>query len=149
MSDPITLDDPDNHCFGCSPHNDRGLQLSFHSVDESTVWSEYTAEEYLGGAPGVIHGGIQAALLDETLGFAIENRYPDVDPWIVTVDFKLRYRRPVPTCERIIIHARFLRSEGKDFYVEGEIVNESGEVLTKAEARWREIDKADEIDKAE
>jgi hypothetical protein len=31
---------------------------------------EYTAEEHLCGADGVVHGGIQATLLDEACGFS-------------------------------------------------------------------------------
>jgi acyl-coenzyme A thioesterase PaaI-like protein len=46
-----------------------------------------------------VHGGIQAALLDETLGFAAHAARgpdgPDFD--IVTVEFSLRYRWPAPT----------------------------------------------------
>jgi hypothetical protein len=28
----IRNDEPDSHCFGCSPHNPRGLQLAFEQV---------------------------------------------------------------------------------------------------------------------
>jgi hypothetical protein len=32
-----------------------------------------------------------------------------------------------------------VRREGRDFYLEGAIESEDGEVLTRAEARWRQI----------
>ena len=62
------------------------------------------------------------------------------DAALVTVDFQLRYRRPVPLGEPLVIRAELVRADGRDFHVEGRIESEPGEVLTLAEARWRRID---------
>jgi len=59
----------------------------------------------------------------------------------VTVDFRLRYRRPVPSGTPIRIRGRFLRCEGLDYFVEGEILDAHGAALTRAEARWRRIER--------
>lgn len=131
----------DGRCFGCGPANEHGLRLRFRRVAPGVVEGEYTAPEHQAGAPGVVHGGIQAALLDETLGFAIQAaREPaDVDFDIVTVEFSLRYRRPAPTGQPLRLRGRLVRQEGRDFWLAGEIEDASGRLLTQAEARWRRL----------
>ncbi len=142
MEDLIVRDDPGNRCFGCSPANEAGLQLSFRVVRKGVVEADYTAPEHLCGAPGVIHGGIQATILDEACGFAAhEGDGSDDDMNIVTVDFKLRYRRPAPTGVALRVVGRVVRVEDRDFFVEADLIGPDDVVLTRSEARWRRIDR--------
>jgi uncharacterized protein (TIGR00369 family) len=135
----FTIDDPDNQCFGCSPHNARGMQMRFRKVGEGVVESHHKVAEHLAGVPGVVHGGIQAVLLDEAMGVAIQHGAGIQELDVVTAEFKLRYRRPVPSGQPLIVRAELQRSEGRDFWVEGVILDAEGERLTVAEARWRSI----------
>ena len=83
-----------NNCFGCSPHNDRGLRLVFVRRDDGSVDTRHRVSEQYVGPPGTVHGGIQATVLDEAMGMAANNEPPRKDgPRIVTADFQLRYRR--------------------------------------------------------
>jgi uncharacterized protein (TIGR00369 family) len=141
MADIIVNDEPDNVCFGCSPHNAQGLRMTFLLTGPGRVESRCTLEEHLAGAPGVIHGGIQATLLDEAMGVAAHRGVEDQELDIVTVDFSLRYRRPAPTGAPVVVRGALLRREGRDFFMEGAIESADGEVLTLAEARWRQIDR--------
>lgn len=135
-------DGPDDDCFGCGQRNERGLRLAFTRTGEHTVESRYEVEPWYAGPKGVVHGGIQAALLDEVLGataicaFARDRAKVDV----VTADFRLRYRRPCPVGEPLVLEGRVQRVEGASAFVEGEIRNAAGEVVTVAEARWRRLD---------
>jgi uncharacterized protein (TIGR00369 family) len=131
-------DSPDNGCFGCSPHNDRGLRLRFRRVGKGEVEAPYQVAAHFCGAPNVVHGGVQAALLDEAMGFAVHEG-SDEEIHVVTAELRLRYRRPVPGGVPLRIRARFLRSEGDDYYVEGEIVGADGSALTRGESRWRRV----------
>ena len=127
----------DGHCFGCGPAHQR---VRFRRVGFGEIEAECTAPEHQAGAPGVVHGGIQAALLDETLGFAAHAARPAGEDFdIVTVEFTLRYRRPAPTGRPLRLRGRLLRSEGRDLWLAGEIEGLDGGVLTEAEARWRRI----------
>lgn len=139
MEELIVNDGPDDRCFGCGQRNERGLKLRFR-VREHEAEVEYTADEAFCGAPGVVHGGIQAALLDEVMGMAAHagDREGDLD--VVTADFRLRFRRPTPSGVPLRVRARLLRIEGHDYFLEGEIVGPDEVVLTRAEARWRRID---------
>jgi uncharacterized protein (TIGR00369 family) len=141
MPEEIVRDDRENVCFGCSPHNEDGLRLRFVRTRDGGVEASYTAPEKFCGAEGVIHGGIQAAMLDEVLGIAAHVGLADDDLDMVTVDFRLRYRRPAPVGRQVAVRGRFLRMVGRDVYVEGEIVDDGGETLTTAAARWRLVNR--------
>jgi uncharacterized protein (TIGR00369 family) len=139
MDDLIVRNDPQNRCFGCSPHNERGLKLRFLRTGEGAVETRYTAPEHLCGAPGVIHGGVQATLLDEVMGVSAHAGCDDEDLDVVTVDLHVRYLRPAPTGRPLVVRGRLLRREADDFFVEAEIVGEDGTILTSARARWHRI----------
>jgi acyl-coenzyme A thioesterase PaaI-like protein len=126
-------------CYGCGQKNAQGLRMTFAQLPDGTAECVYSAAEHLAGAPGVIHGGVQAALLDEVMGHAIHVGGLDPDLDVVTVDFSLRYRRPAPIAVPLTLRARLVRSAGRDFFVTGEILSPKGEVLTTAEARWRRV----------
>ena len=150
IGDQIRFDAPDNMCFGCSPHNERGLQLAFTQVAPSAVQVGYTAPDHTCGAPGVIHGGIQAALLDEAIGFAIfAHDQSSGDPSatagaavrrnVVTVEFDLRYRRPAPVGVELTLRAEVVHASDKDYLTVAQILDAGGAVLTSATARWRRL----------
>jgi uncharacterized protein (TIGR00369 family) len=147
IGEEIRFDAPDNMCFGCSPHNERGLQLTFTHVSPSGVEVGYAAPEHTCGAPGVIHGGIQAALLDEAIGFAVFAHDEsaglavgtNVRRNVVTVEFDLRYRRPAPTGVPLTLRAEVVHVRGNDYLAVGEIAGADGTLLTSATARWRRL----------
>jgi uncharacterized protein (TIGR00369 family) len=137
VEERIVNDGPEDVCFGCGQRNPRGLRLVFRR-EGGRAEADYEAAEELAGAPGVIHGGIQAALLDEVFGCASHGPIgPRAD--LVTVDFRLRYHRPAPTGAKLTVRGRVIRVDGRDVYVEGEIVDAEGRTLTTAEARWRQL----------
>lgn len=133
------LDDPENRCFGCSPHNPYGLKLESTRTADRVVEIHYTAEGHLCGPAGVVHGGIQATLLDEALGAACHMVFEDEMVNLVTAEFSLRYRRPTPVESLLVIRGEVMRVEGRDVWAEGVIRDEAGEKLTTAEARWCRI----------
>jgi len=144
IGEVMPSDAPDNTCFGCSPNNERGLRLEFVRTGPTEVECRYACPDHFGGMPGVIHGGVQATILDEVMGHAAHFAFdPDDDVWIATVDFSLRYRRPVPTEAPVVAWATLERHEGKDVFVRGELRDEAGKALTTATARWRQIDRRD------
>ncbi|HJQ48341.1 MAG TPA: PaaI family thioesterase [Amycolatopsis sp.] len=57
----------EHHCFGCSPANPVGLQLSF-SQDGDQLSADFTLDKHYESYPGVVHGGILAVICDETMG---------------------------------------------------------------------------------
>jgi acyl-coenzyme A thioesterase PaaI-like protein len=58
---------PDYRCFGCSPHNPTGLNLTFAPHPDglqSAVRLGRAFESY----PGVVHGGLIGVICDEVMG---------------------------------------------------------------------------------
>ncbi|MFP6639138.1 MAG: PaaI family thioesterase [Myxococcota bacterium] len=69
------------------------------------------------GAPGCVHGGFLAAVLDEALGMAcVFSGEPGM-----TGELTVRYVKPTPVEHPLRIEARFDRKEGRKIYNSGEI----------------------------
>ncbi len=139
MSDWIVNDGPQDFCFGCGQQNESGLRLRFRRVGESSVEAEYTVPKHFRGAEGVVHGGIQAALLDEIMGLAVHTLLAGEDHKIVTAEMSVRYRKPTPIETLLTIRGHLNRTEGSNLLLSGEILDGEGELLTEADSRFRRL----------
>lgn len=121
------------HCFGCSADNPAGLRLRFFR-DANGVRCETTIASPYQGAPDIVHGGIQAVLLDETCCAAA---FFVVGGFVVTGALSLRYRRPCPVEKPLVISARIAADEGRYLRIHAEIC-EAGETdpITVAEGKF-------------
>jgi uncharacterized protein (TIGR00369 family) len=84
-------DKEQNMCFGCSQKNPFGLKLQFEESDDAINASWLPVEEYQ-GYTNVLHGGITAALLDETGAWCVSVKAGTAG---VTSEMKIRYLSPV------------------------------------------------------
>lgn len=130
-----------SRCFGCGQANDEGLQLRFHRFADGTVETRHETSPHHCGLDTVVHGGIQATVLDEVMGVAAQLSLPEgsSDLACVTAEMHLAYKRPVPLAETVIARAKVDRIDGRDMYVTGGIVADDGQVLTEATSRWRQL----------
>jgi uncharacterized protein (TIGR00369 family) len=129
----IILESEYNACFGCGQKNPAGLRLTFYETEEG-VEAEYTVPEQFAGPPGIAHGGIQAAILDETLCVAA---FAKAGTQVVTGEMTIRYVRPVPTARPILARARIVDRKDRSFFIEGAIhLAATGEELTRAHGRF-------------
>jgi acyl-coenzyme A thioesterase PaaI-like protein len=76
-------------CFVCGAQNPAGLKLVFRHEGERVV-ADFLPSESFQGFPGVVHGGILASLLDETLSRTALL----YQQWVMTGRLEIRYRRP-------------------------------------------------------
>ena len=111
----FTFDDSDNGCFGCSPTNQRGLGIEFYETDDG-VEIEYVASEELCGAQGIVHGGIQATLLDEVM---CVTALAKLGHTVVTGELTIRYLAPVPTGTPILGRGRIRELRGRSAFIDG------------------------------
>jgi uncharacterized protein (TIGR00369 family) len=79
------------NCFGCSPDNSSGLQLSFVEEGDELV-AVWKPKSFLQGYHNVLHGGIQATLMDEIASWVV---YVKLDTSGVTSTINVRYLKPV------------------------------------------------------
>ena len=133
----IVNDGPEDYCFGCGQRNEGGLKLRFRPTGDASVETIYTPPDVYRGAPGVVHGGIQAALIDEVMGMAAHVGLGHDDGRIVTAELNIRYRRPTPMGQPLTVQGRLVRRDGTHLFLEAEICDADGNVLTEGKARWR------------
>ena len=88
----------DQHCFGCGPNNDIGLQLRFERKGES-VFSHFTLGRGYDGPPGILHGGLQAMVLDEIAGWTLVGLRGRVG---LTTSMNVRYLRSMRLGEELV-----------------------------------------------
>ena len=85
-----------------------------------------------------MHGGIIAALLDETIGRAIAIGRDD-QVWGVTVELSLKYRKPVPLDVELRAIGRVTKDAGRIFEGSGEILLPDGTVAVEASGRYFKV----------
>jgi acyl-coenzyme A thioesterase PaaI-like protein len=61
---------PAYNCFGCSPHNPIGLQMEFYKEKDEIV-STWTPGVNYQGFHDILHGGIQATMMDEIASWVV------------------------------------------------------------------------------
>lgn len=96
-------------CFVCGRDNPVGLKVRWrndHEVGE--IRGTVSLAEHFNGYPGVVHGGIVAALLDETAGRALLLN-GDFEDLMVTAKLEVLYRRPTPTNTPLTVVGRVVR----------------------------------------
>jgi uncharacterized protein (TIGR00369 family) len=81
----------DYNCFGCSPFNEIGLQLEFWENGDE-LRATWQPRKSLEGWGNVVHGGIQAALLDELAGWIVLIKMKTSG---VTSALNVKYIKPV------------------------------------------------------
>ncbi len=126
----IFTDLPGNNCFACHPKNDMGLKLRFYADDETgEVFTTVSPRRYFNGFPGILHGGIQCAILDE---LAFWTMFDKVGKLGVTTRIDLRYLSPVGFDAPVEARAKVLEEEGRTVRVSAAIKNRNGKNSAKA-----------------
>ncbi len=131
------------NCFVCGVENSFGLHMKFYDDENGGVYTEMVVPERFQGYPGVVHGGIIAAMLDETAGRVFMNG-PDPQ-FYVTAELKIRYRKPVPIGETLILKGHKGPDGGKKgrvAFAAGEIWNKNGDLLASADIVIVEVPEA-------
>jgi uncharacterized protein (TIGR00369 family) len=105
----------------------------YNDVENQQIQATVTVPERFNGYPGFVHGGIVAALIDETAGRALllEGMW---DELFVTLKLEVKYRRPTPTGEPLTVVGRVLRRGSGRARVAAKIVLADGTVTAEGEA---------------
>ena len=82
------------NCFVCGVNNESGLHGQFFALEDGSLVGLFRPKFHHQSYPGRVHGGIITAMLDETIGRAVQVKDPDV--WGVTAELTTRYLKPVP-----------------------------------------------------
>ncbi len=125
----IFLDFPGYGCFACDPRNTHGLRLRFYADDEKgDVYTRITPEKHLQGFPGILHGGIQCALVDEVAFWTMFDKYKKI---ALTAKIDMEFLRPVGTASELEVRGRITGEDGRKVRVEV-VIYEQQKVCTRS-----------------
>jgi uncharacterized protein (TIGR00369 family) len=119
----------DYQCFGCSPNNPIGLHLEFWNDGEEVI-AKWMPRKSLQGFMDVLHGGIQATLLDEIASWVVQTRCKTVG---VTASMEITYRRPVLiSLGEISLRGRVKEAGSRMAVIETELIGNDGQICAAA-----------------
>lgn len=124
-------------CFVCGLKNPFGLKLSFYDNGPGKVICNHTVPEQFNGYPGVVHGGIVASMLDETLARSFMSGDPN--RFMYTAKLTTRYRKPVPTEKPLRLEGEVVKDRGRIGEAHAWLYGPDGELLAEAEAMLVDI----------
>jgi acyl-coenzyme A thioesterase PaaI-like protein len=99
-------------CFGCGVDHPSGLHMQITAGEGLTAQGVFTVTDDHQGAPGLAHGGLLSAAIDEILGSL---------NWLlgvpaVTGRLECDFRKPVPVGTTLYIHASIEAMHGRKVY---------------------------------
>jgi acyl-coenzyme A thioesterase PaaI-like protein len=124
----------DPTCWGCG-ENPSGIRLPA-PVEEGAESYEarFAFDERHQGAPGIVHGGLVGAALDEACGLlATWYRFPSV-----TARIFVRFRRPVAIGRELVVRGRVTGTRGRRIHVDAQLL-ERDEILAEARAAFLHV----------
>lgn len=114
--------------------------MTFWDNGDDEVYAEYTIPSDYEGYPGIVHGGVQAAILDEIVGRVslVENFHH----FMMSVRLDVKFRLSVPVNEplrflgrRITLSSRRGRAEGHIYLPDGRLATEASMTLVRVPER--------------
>lgn len=121
------------HCFVCGVQNPFGLKLKFYEMAPGEVISEVTLPKQYQGYPGIVHGGVVAAMLDEVAGRAWMG-CSDHPRFMYTARMNIRYRRHIPIEQPLRLVGRTKISRHGSATATGEVYDSEGNLLAECDA---------------
>jgi acyl-coenzyme A thioesterase PaaI-like protein len=120
-------------CFLCGDENPCGIRTRFF-VEGGAVCSRITLPRHVNGYKNVAHGGVLAALLDESMGWAA-TVFGNSQRMYLTGELTVKYIAAVPVGEEIRIRSRLVEDAGRVAYGEGELTCK-GKVCVRARGKF-------------
>jgi uncharacterized protein (TIGR00369 family) len=118
-----------NKCFGCSPVNPHGLQMTFFG-NQKEVCSYITVPRHMCGWNKLVHGGIISVILDEIMSWAALHVYKKM---VLTKSMTVDFIKPVSIKHELKAIGRPIKTVGRhEVLVQGEICDPKGEICARA-----------------
>jgi len=122
---------PGYFCFGCSHNNPFGLHMDFYEDGEEVV-SVWDPQERFQGYHNILHGGIQATLMDEAASWLVYSRMKISG---VTSKLDIKYKRPVPTDKGAIkVRAKLREMKRNLAFIHVQLTDAEGNLCAEADA---------------
>jgi uncharacterized protein (TIGR00369 family) len=122
----------DGYCIACGPYSPIGLQMRFAVAEDASVQSRVSVGAAFQGWRDIVHGGVVAMLLDEAMAYAAGAR----GLLGMTADLKMRFRRPVPVGEELVVRGNVLWQRRNVLGMAASITDAAGRLLASAEGSF-------------
>ena len=119
-------------CFVCGEENQAGLQTRFY-IEDGFVKTRLKPRAHHCGYKGIIHGGIVASILDETMGWAANVA---LNRMCVTGELTIRYIDNAPDDRELTCITGVEKSNRRIVYTFGELVDDDGTQFATAKAKF-------------
>lgn len=124
-------------CVVCGLDNESSLKGRFFELENGELLGVFRPLVQHQSYPGRVHGGVSSAMIDETIGRAINvaNR----EEWGVTVELNVKFRKPVPLDQEVRVIARITRDTKRVFEGTGELLLDDGSVAVEASGKYMKL----------
>jgi uncharacterized protein (TIGR00369 family) len=112
------------------------MGVRFNSYADSYCEIELDAEARHLNIGNTVHGGVINALCDIALSGAVTCNFIDKAESVVTMQMNVYFLRPGFEGDTLKACGRVIKMGGTIAYVEGEIINQKGELIAKASGDW-------------
>ncbi|UCE18670.1 MAG: PaaI family thioesterase [Gemmatimonadota bacterium] len=99
------------YCFACGTENPDGLALEFVLSKDEEISAVFTPKRIHQGYDDMLHGGIVCTLLDAAMTRLLMSKGITA----VTANLNVRFKKPVPITERLVVHARIVKRRERYF----------------------------------
>ena len=119
-------------CFACGKQNTSGLHLEFSFAEqEKRIETTFMPSDAYQGWKGVLHGGIIATLVDETMAKLAQR----LGYRALTASLDIRFKDVAKTCDPLHVSAEIAKHAKKLLYAKALVTRSDGSVIAEAEAR--------------
>lgn len=133
--DGASLPSHHGNCLGCGENNPHGHRLRVRRTGDA-VAATHTFDNRHEGAPGIVHGGALATVIDDLYGFL---QYLVGGP-AVTRELRIEYLRPALLDLPYDLQARLVDRRGRRLEVAATISDESGITILSSTAVFVLVD---------
>jgi uncharacterized protein (TIGR00369 family) len=124
-------------CFACGLENPSGLRLRFYDNGKDQVFAYFILQPAHAGYPGMAHGGIVAAILDEVGGRTVMINNHNL--FFVTAHMDVRYRQPVPVGVPLEAQGWLLKRRARRTRAHAEIFTGRQGILAEADILYTDL----------
>lgn len=121
-----------SECFVCGRNNRIGLDVTFY-YRNGRIEAAFAPKQEHAGYRDIVHGGVLAALLDETMGWAAIVSRPIM---CVAAELSIRYKASAKNGERLLAYGELVADRKRLILARGAIERADGTVLCVGEGKY-------------
>lgn len=113
-----------------APSFTRWLNGTIVAVERGSITMRWIVREEAINAAGILHGGVQAAMLDESMGMAVATL--DHPEFHITIDLNVAFLGRARLGDTVTGTGRVVREGKRVVYCEGELLDANGKLMARA-----------------